>query len=125
MWYAAHLVYLHQRKGINGGEVIAEESVILISASTREKAQEKAEHEGRRIVKDSQISYWHPEPAEVLFGGVYDVVDISNPDLGNQKRPSDKSEITYRIFRFISLSDYNEFLNGKKISAKIWQPPDD
>ena len=116
MWYAVHVMISYEPEMVSfETPIVLEENVVLISAESREEVDKYIIDLDEMY--NSNMSYIRNSPSKRTFLGVRKVIDISNEDLCNDKRPSHKSEITYELYNFYSEDDLSDYIHNKRISA--------
>jgi len=92
------------------------ENVILIKARSDLEAFKKAEKRGREEEGDCGGTFrWGGKPARWVFAGVRQLITCDNL----QKRPSDRSEVTYLELDVSSKKELKKFVDGESAVVKM------
>jgi hypothetical protein len=124
MWYGAYLVIASEVPSSSDAEIVVEEPVYVIEADNLAEAEVKANNLAARIAGTS-ISFLKHRASRNVSYGFRRIVEISNPDLGNESRPSDESEICYQILKFHSRQEFDKYRLNVGISAVFFDPTTD
>lgn len=123
MWFAVHILIGHSDAERCSEEIVVEESVCVVECNSATDAERLGMEIAGGYAR-TKISYLHPRPSKIEPLGVRKVVEISNPDLGSDAAPQNRTEITYEVLRFANRRDVESYRDGISVKAAFWQEPE-
>ncbi len=111
-WYAASLIIYIEFKSGKQEVFPLWENVVLISASSEDKALRKATALGSMQAGDDAGTFtFGGRPARRVFAGVRKLIQCEDPEI----QPSDGIEVTYSEMSVRSIKNLKELANGKPV----------
>ena len=115
-WYAAHIVMYVTFKDGSQDHYPVWENIVLIKANSEAEVFAKAEKIGRDGEGDADGSFrWEGREARWNFGGVRKLVLCQDSD----RRPGDRSEITYQQFIVPTRQALDRLLDSDTVTVGV------
>jgi hypothetical protein len=115
MWYAAHAIFYFRHRGKRRQNLfVVWENIYLVNARTYEEARHKATQIATEECVDDPTLTVDGCPAEYVFAGIRETVEVSHRGKTNALRSGD--EITYLVHHLPDLKSVKRLASGQEVS---------